>query len=545
MPRATSSSFVTVVELAATGAQAKKLRSKFEAARQVYNACLGEALKRLRLMREARAWQRAGQMPKGKERTTVYRELQQQFGFREYDLHKWCTQFTRSWINEHIGSKTVNAIASRAFKAAEEFLYAAGKRRPPRFRRRGELRSVEGKAGSCCHWKGDHIAWKGVSVPAIIEDDTDEVLKHGLQSRVKYVRMVRKIIRGKERFYAQLVCEGTAFCKPSHKPRRGRVGIDIGTQTIAVVGGKRAYLGVFCDGLERNDTKIRRIQRAMDRSRRACNPDNFDEEGRIRSQGNQRLKWVESKRYLQLRKRLREMLRQEAEFRKNLHGQLVAQVLTFGDDIWLENINYQSWAKRKTQKATGHRKKSYGRSVSRRAPGFFEQRLISEAEKWGASVTRFPTKTTKLSQTCHCGHVEKKKLHVRWHRCKQCGAVGQRDLYSAFLAQFVEGNRLKADQAQKAWPSSCAALEAALSDIKHASGMPSSLGLRSRDRAARLQNCGQTAGKIVDVVPAEKSDRESHKEPVENHNNTIFSRPETHLSQDSTGSSDMSGVDSG
>ena len=44
--RAKTGSFVTVVELLPTGKQAKKLRAKFEAARQVYNAALGEALHR-------------------------------------------------------------------------------------------------------------------------------------------------------------------------------------------------------------------------------------------------------------------------------------------------------------------------------------------------------------------------------------------------------------------------------------------------------------------------------------------------------------------
>ena len=69
MAKATTSSFVTEVELLPTGKQAKKLRSKFEAARQAYNAVLGQALKRLRKMRRHPDYLAAREMPKGKTRT--------------------------------------------------------------------------------------------------------------------------------------------------------------------------------------------------------------------------------------------------------------------------------------------------------------------------------------------------------------------------------------------------------------------------------------------------------------------------------------------
>jgi hypothetical protein len=56
----------------------------------------------------------------------------------------------------------------------------------------------------------------------------------------------------------------------------------------------------------------------------------------------------------------------------------------------------------------------------------------------GAEAVEFPTRTTRLSQVGHhCGTVEKKPLSQRWHDC-DCGIAAQRDLYSAFLAMWVE-----------------------------------------------------------------------------------------------------------
>ena len=57
----------------------------------------------------------------------------------------------------------------------------------------------------------------------------------------------------------------------------------------------------------------------------------------------------------------------------------------------------------------------------------------------GGTLVEVPTRTTALSQWCHgCGKRVKKPLSQRWHQCT-CG-VGpvQRDLYSAFLAAYLD-----------------------------------------------------------------------------------------------------------
>ena len=108
------------------------------------------------------------------------------------------------------------------------------------------------------------------------------------------------------------------------------------------------------------------------------------------------------------------------------------------------------------------------------------EQLKRKAENAGGKVTEINTWKTALSQTCHCGAREKKPLKQRWHRC-DCGVQAQRDLYSAYLASFVENNQLMADQAHKAWSGTDIALRTAMSELKQASSglVPTSLGLRS------------------------------------------------------------------
>jgi putative transposase len=67
----------------------------------------------------------------------------------------------------------------------------------------------------------------------------------------------------------------------------------------------------------------------------------------------------------------------------------------------------------------------------------FVSHLKHKAERAGGQVVEIPTYSTKLSQTCQCGRVQKKKLSERVHQC-ECGVVAQRDLYSALLAKHIE-----------------------------------------------------------------------------------------------------------
>ena len=74
-----------------------------------------------------------------------------------------------------------------------------------------------------------------------------------------------------------------------------------------------------------------------------------------------------------------------------------------------------------------------------RAPGMFIEMLRRTVASTGGTLVEVSTYTTKLSQFCHgCGQFVKKPLWQRWHQCP-CG-IGpiQRDLYSAFLAAYLD-----------------------------------------------------------------------------------------------------------
>jgi hypothetical protein len=165
----------------------------------------------------------------------------------------------------------------------------------------------------------------------------------------------------------------------------------------------------------------------MERKLRAANPENYDEQGRIKKQGKKRLVWRNSRSYEKMRRRKAAKERKLAAYRKSLHGRKVHQIIAVGNTIITEKISYKGW------------QKLYGKSVGLRAPGMFVEHLRRTVASTGGTLIEVSTRNTKLSQWCHgCGVCRKKPLSQRFHQCP-CG-IGpiQRDLYSASLPAYLD-----------------------------------------------------------------------------------------------------------
>jgi putative transposase len=112
--------FLLELPLRVDAGQARRLRAHLEVARLFYNAMLGEAKKRLDLMRSDPAWQAARAIPRSlkQERSRAFSQLRQQYGFSEYAMHAYAKVARRiSWIADHIDSTMAQTLATRAFQA--------------------------------------------------------------------------------------------------------------------------------------------------------------------------------------------------------------------------------------------------------------------------------------------------------------------------------------------------------------------------------------------------------------------------------------------
>lgn len=449
MGRSKTPSFITNIPLIVSDSDEHVLLARLEAGRQMYNACLGEGVRRASLVKQSKLYQFAKTLPKtvkdaktGKskanpERTKAFSEAWKFYDFSDYGLQAYAGQIRQSWIGEHVDADTAQKLGTRAFKAARNLLLGRAKR--VRFKGRNQMDSLEGKSvRSPMKWQDETFVWKGLALKPLI-DKNDPVVLHGLNSPVKYPRLVRRKINGKNRFYVQLINEGLPFVKPKHEGTPDSVtGLDIGPSTIAAVGDDSAYLETFCADLKDRSDEVARLQKKMSRSIRASNPDCFEpdrcdlpkpgQKHGKRKQGKAikgKRQTVRSNRYRKVQARKAKVERKLAAHRKSLHGELGHKTVAMGRNIKTEKLSYKAF------------QRMFGRSVGKRAPGGFVARLKQIAEKAGGSVQEFPTRDTKLSQRCVCGRIKKKTLSERIHRC-ECGVIHQRDLWSAFLARHVD-----------------------------------------------------------------------------------------------------------
>jgi hypothetical protein len=328
------------------------------------------------------------------ERRAAFSALREQYGFSEYAFHELARELRVSWLAEHLDAVLAQTLATRAYRALNRV--CVGQARRGRFKSRGRgLSSIENKRNDTAlrfvvqtqdEGRGPgYLLWHDDQLEALIDWD-DPVVTHGLSQRIKYARLVRRRAsspraqgadREGERYFVQLILAGVPHHKPKHITGTDTVGLDLGPASIAIVPREaEARLEPLCAELRPDARAIRRLQRRMDRQRRAANPEHYDNKGRAKKRGKGAPRWKQSRGYQATQRRKAARERKLAAHRKSLHGRLVHQIVAVGHTIITEKISYKGWQKR------------YGRSVGLRAPGM----LIDHLRRTWASHGRHPAR---------------------------------------------------------------------------------------------------------------------------------------------------------
>ena len=262
--------------------------------------------------------------------------------------------------------------------------------------------------------------------------------------RIIFNRIVIKRIRGKFRFYVQILYEGRPWKLDKNgnlknKQGTGRIGIDYGTSTIAVVSESKVIyknLAEEANNLKHIERQLKILRRKMDRSRRSTNPDCFNSDGTYKK--GTKIK-VKSRNYKKILKQFREINRKLSCIKKYEIGRDANIIRSLGDQIYGEHMNFQGLAKRSKNTTinqnTGkiNKKKRFGKSISNRCPGLMVSTLKN---KFGNGYHEVNTWEFKASQYNHITNTcIKKKLSQRIQELDYNGETItiQRDLYSAFL----------------------------------------------------------------------------------------------------------------
>jgi hypothetical protein len=204
-------------------------------------------------------------------------------------------------------------LATRAYRALNRVCLGQARRVRFRSRSRG-IGSLENKRNDTGlrfvlqqseEGNEGYLLWQDDRLPALI-DWGDPVVTYGLRHPIKYARLIVRQAsspraqgadRAGQRYFVQLALSGVPYHKPKHQVGSDTVGLDLGPSTLAIVPREGTpRLELLCSELAPDAQAIRRLERQMDRQRRANNPENYDERGRIKKRGKQHLKWKDSKR---------------------------------------------------------------------------------------------------------------------------------------------------------------------------------------------------------------------------------------------------------
>ena len=354
-------------------------------------------------------------------------------------------------FKENIGSSVaVHGIASQVWTAFEKVLFSKDGKMV-HFKKKGELSSLRGysqagKSGGVeIIFRGSYVEWKGLKLPLKLSPDNDYETEM-LSKRVKYVRILRQDGKTKPHWYAQLVLEGKPAIKrdpasgaPKHPVGHGAVGIDIGTRTLAYSADSKVDLIELADRVQNIEQEKLLLQRKLDRSRRATNPENYKPDGTIKK--GVKLTRNKSKRYRKIQHQLAMLQHRQANIRKRQHNELANYLLTLGDCFFVEDMDYRALTRKakKTEisEKTGRykRKKRFGKSIANKAPSMLIALLDQKCKSLNLEGVKKVDTAVKASQYNHqTDECKAKELKERWNIMPD-GERIQRDLYSAFLLQ--------------------------------------------------------------------------------------------------------------
>ena len=401
--------------------------------------------------------------PKSKEQKALYKErtkLLESYGFTSVSFEKKLKAYAKYY---HLHSAISQKIATRVWDSWYKFFYKNGK--SVHYKKPDDFVSFAGKTNSTgiqfLDNNGLYIKFRGHCIPVKLrKGNTAWYQQEALERKVKFCTIKREMIWGQWRYFVQLALEGNPPIKcdsndvMKHPVKQGRIGIDIGTQTIAFSGNDVCDLRVLApsaiaevrNGLTK---EIARVMRQMDRSRRAMNPQYYNENGTIkrlkRKNGHKQIRhWNYSKNYYRLLHKLRDLNRKLAAVRKTEHYILANELLTYGNEFVVEDMNYKALQKRskktKINPKTGraYTKKRFGKSIGRCAPALFIAILGQKVKCSGGNIIKVSTFETKASQFDHTDDsYTKKKLSQRFAKLSN-GTVVQRDMYSAFLLTHLD-----------------------------------------------------------------------------------------------------------
>jgi hypothetical protein len=291
--------------------------------------------------------------------------------------------------------------------------------------------------------------------------------------KIDLVRVRDRKAPGGWRYYPHLLTHQGGYASESTRVRRAaiptgrRAGLDANVSNLALASFPADHPEhlvvdqITCTDQQqqtaaRAATLARDRQRALDRSRRNTNPDQYGPSARqhkraqrrataglpvthVTNPGGPRTARADgvplrgyrhdtlSGGYRRTRTDHATAARSASQGKQARARDVAARIVAaHGNTITVEDCSISTWAR------------LWGKRIALFSPGMLVTALASECAATGGRLYRAGTRSTAMSQHCPCGARVPKTLAQRIHDCPQCGLRADRDIVSAALAACVE-----------------------------------------------------------------------------------------------------------
>ena len=285
-----------------------------------------------------------------KEQYDIIYNIKKMFDWSEFGFTKDIKRYRR-YYKANLNSTICENLSGRCFKAFEKMESELIK---------DQYRCEEDKVNPCVHYKRKDslrcltakrnstgirfsldeknrigtVKWQGL----VFSIDLSKCTLYewqALHSEICYCAVKREKIKGKWKYYIQITLKGHVpdkFDKQTGELKRqlgkGNVGLYF-TSTSLTVSTENGVKTYPLEIKNHEDKKTELLQK-MDTSRRATNPDNYNEDGTNKEKSEIK-GWHFSKAYKKYRAELYEIFRKECEEKKLLQEILANEVIASGD----------------------------------------------------------------------------------------------------------------------------------------------------------------------------------------------------------------------
>lgn len=344
------------------------LEKRFEIGRNMYNSLLEKTLKRYKELIKRRDYRELLELiaksEDERDRKELYKKiniLRKEAGFNEYAFHSEI-KYMQKHFKENIDSFTAQKIATQLWKAYEELFYGKGKN--VHIKSKEEFQTLEGKSNKTgITFNDGYLKWKNLKIKVEI-DNKNYYEMEALKNDISYCRIIRKNIRGKLKYYLQIVFKGIAPRDIDKKS--GELKERIGSGEVVI------HLGKNIITYQKTGSDLKMVELA-------------DKVYPLELKRKELVERLKVEKNEKLREKLLEIYRKQSAIRKYQHECLANEILSLGDEIVVKEIeNFQEWIYSiKREKMVKITKNS---EIGNRAPKLFLTILKRKLKNYGKEL---------------------------------------------------------------------------------------------------------------------------------------------------------------